>query len=80
VHDVLELDELQAIAQMVARGIGIALIPDTAGLGKWPAGVAALSLEDATFHREIGLVQRPRHSRQAVADALADCIGTAAQG
>jgi len=80
VHDVLELDELQAIAQMVARGIGIALIPDTAGLGKWPAGVAALSLEDATFHREIGLVQRPRHSRQAVADALADCIGNAAQG
>ena len=79
VHDVLELDELQAIAQLVARGIGIALIPDTAGLGKWPAGVAALPLDEATFHREIGLVQRPRHSRQAVAAALADCIGSAAQ-
>lgn len=79
VHEVLELDELQAIVQLVARGIGIALIPDTAGLGKWPAGVSALSLDEATFHREIGLVQRPRHSRQAVAAALADCIGSAAQ-
>jgi DNA-binding transcriptional LysR family regulator len=78
VQDVLELDELQAIVQLVARGIGVALIPDTAGLSKWPAGVVALSLEEATFHREIGLVQRPRHSRQAVAGALAECIGTAA--
>ena len=80
VHDVIELDELQGIVQLVARGIGVALIPDSAGLGKWPANVAALELGEATFHREIGLVQRPRHSRQAVAGALADCIGMAAKG
>ncbi|MFL9889699.1 LysR family transcriptional regulator [Paraburkholderia sp. RL17-381-BIF-C] len=79
VHDVIELDELQGIVQLVARGIGVALIPDSAGLGKWPANVAALELGEATFHREIGLVQRPRHSRQAVAGALADCIGMAAK-
>jgi DNA-binding transcriptional LysR family regulator len=78
VHDVIELDELQAIVQLVARGIGVALIPKSAGLGKWPVGVAALELGEATFQREIGLVQRPRHSRQAVADVLADCIGGAA--
>ncbi|MDI7066953.1 LysR family transcriptional regulator, partial [Klebsiella pneumoniae] len=60
--------------------IGVALIPNTTGLGRWPANVAALELGDATFHREIGLVQRPRHSRQAVAEALADCIGKAAGG
>jgi len=69
---------LQAIVQLVARGIGVALIPKSAGLGKWPARVAALELGEATFQREIGLVQRPRHSRQAVADVLADCIGEAA--
>ncbi|MFL9930173.1 LysR family transcriptional regulator [Paraburkholderia sp. RL18-103-BIB-C] len=80
VRDVIELDELQAIVQLVARGIGVALIPNTAGLGKWPASVAALELGDATFQREIGLVQRPRHSRQAVTDVLADCIGGAAAG
>ncbi|MFL9960589.1 LysR family transcriptional regulator [Paraburkholderia sediminicola] len=78
VRDVIEVDELQAIVQLVARGIGVALIPSTVGLGKWPANVVALGLGDATFQREIGLVQRPRHSRQAVADVLADCIGAAA--
>ncbi|MFM0220570.1 LysR family transcriptional regulator [Paraburkholderia dipogonis] len=78
VHDVIELDELQGIVQLVARGIGVALLPNSAGLGKWPAGVVTLELGEATFQREIGLVQRPRHSRQAVAGALADCIGVAA--
>ncbi|MBN3847479.1 MULTISPECIES: LysR family transcriptional regulator [Burkholderiaceae] len=78
VRDAIELDELQAIVQLVARGMGVALIPDTAGLGKWPASVVALELGDQTFQREIGLVQRPRHSRQAVADALAECIAEAA--
>jgi DNA-binding transcriptional LysR family regulator len=78
VRDVIELDELQGIVQLVARGIGVALLPNSAGLGKWPAGVVALDLGEATFQREIGLVQRPRHSRQAVAGALADCIAAAA--
>jgi DNA-binding transcriptional LysR family regulator len=80
VRDAVELDELQAIVQLVARGMGVALIPDTAGLGKWPASVVALELGDATFEREIGLVLRPRHSRPVVADALAECIAGAAQG
>jgi DNA-binding transcriptional LysR family regulator len=79
VRDAVELDELQAIVQLVARGMGVALIPDTAGLGKWPASVVALELGDATFEREIGLVLRPRHSRPVVADALAECIAGAAQ-
>jgi DNA-binding transcriptional LysR family regulator len=78
VRDAIELDELQAIVQLVARGMGVALVPNTAGLGKWPANVVALELGDATFQREIGLVQRPRHSRQVVADALAECIAGAA--
>ncbi|APA87354.1 LysR family transcriptional regulator [Paraburkholderia sprentiae WSM5005] len=80
VRDAVELDELQAIVQLVARGMGVALIPDTAGLDKWPASVVALELGDATFEREIGLVLRPRHSRPVVADALADCIAGAAGG
>ncbi|SDR44455.1 LysR family transcriptional regulator [Paraburkholderia tuberum] len=80
VRDAVELDELQAIVQLVARGMGVALIPNTAGLGKWPASVVALELGDASFEREIGLVLRPRHSRPVVADALAECIASAAHG
>ncbi|HXZ10041.1 MAG TPA: LysR family transcriptional regulator [Paraburkholderia sp.] len=78
VRDAIELDELQAIVQLVARGLGVALIPKTAGLGQLPRTVTALDLGDDTFHREIGLVERPRHSRQAVASQLADCISRAA--
>ncbi|MGF6596721.1 DNA-binding transcriptional LysR family regulator [Paraburkholderia sp. GAS448] len=78
VRDAIELDELQGIVQLVARGLGVALIPRTAGLGRLPKRVAALDLGDDTFYREIGLVERPRHSRQAAASQLADCISLAA--
>jgi len=78
VRDAIELDELQAIVQLVARGLGVALIPQTAGVGKLPRAVTVLELGDDTFHREIGLVERPRHSRQAEATQLADCIIRAA--
>jgi DNA-binding transcriptional LysR family regulator len=80
VHDAIELDELQGIVQLVVRGLGVALIPLSAGLGKLPRGVSAIDLGDDTFYREIGLVERPRHSRQAVAGRLADFISAAAAG
>jgi DNA-binding transcriptional LysR family regulator len=65
VNEVVELDELQAIALLVARGVGVALVPRTAGLASWPEGAVALDLGEHTFYREIGLVQS-RQSRQAV--------------
>lgn len=78
VRDAIELDELQGIVQLVARGIGVALVPQSAGLGTWPDNVVGIPLGNDTFYREIGLAQRPRHSRQPVASLLADCIGEAA--
>ncbi|MHA7682914.1 LysR family transcriptional regulator [Cupriavidus sp. PET2-C1] len=80
VQDAIELDELQGIVRLVARGLGVALIPQTAAQGPWPHGVTALPLGDDTFHREIGLVERPRHSRQPVASRLAEYISEAASG
>lgn len=80
VQDAIELDELQGIVQLVARGLGVALIPQTAAQGTWPDGVIALPLGDDTFHREIGLVERPSHSRQPVASRLAEYISEAASG
>ncbi|MBP0628520.1 LysR family transcriptional regulator [Cupriavidus sp. AcVe19-1a] len=78
VRDAIELDELQGIAQLVQRGLGVALVPIT-GTSPWPKGVVPLSLGDDTFHREIGLVERPQHSRQAAATLLAQRIAQAAQ-
>ncbi len=79
VKDSIELDELQGIAQLVLRGLGVALLPKTA-MVPWPKGVTSLDLGDATFHREVGLVERPTHSRQAAAALLAQRIAQAAEG
>ena len=78
-HDVIELDELQGMTQLVARGQGVALAPQTAAQAAWPPGTRAISLGDDTFYREIGLIERPRHSRQPIAGRLADCIDEAAR-
>ncbi|KRD47876.1 LysR family transcriptional regulator [Acidovorax sp. Root275] len=58
VHEVCEVDELEAIVRLVAQGVGIALVPETASLRRWPAAVRAINLESETFHRDIGLVHR----------------------
>lgn len=58
VQEVCELDELEAIVRLVAAGVGVALLPQTASDRRWPAGVRALDLGAHGFHREIGLVHR----------------------
>lgn len=78
VKEAIELDELQGIAQLVLRGLGVALLPETS-MTRWPKGVVPLSLGESTFHREIGLVERPSHSRQAAATLLAQRITEAAE-
>ena len=39
VRDVCEVDELDAIIQLVANGVGVALVPQPSALRRWPAGV-----------------------------------------
>jgi DNA-binding transcriptional LysR family regulator len=58
VQQVCELDELDAIVRLVANGVGIALVPQTATHRRWPAAVRAIDLGPHTFHRDIGLVHR----------------------
>ena len=82
VRDSIEVDELPGIAQLVARGLGVALVPVSDGIGAWPRGAVALDLGDDTFHRETGLVERARRAPADEPDAamrLADCIVEAAQ-
>lgn len=58
VHEVCEVDDLEAIALMVGKGLGVALLPQTADGRRWPVGVRAIDLGAQTFYRDIGLVQR----------------------
>lgn len=78
VREAIELDELQAITQLVRRGVGVALLPLSKALSL-PKGVVVKDLGDATFYREIGLVERPSESRQPVAALLAQRIAEAAE-
>ncbi|MDU8432479.1 LysR family transcriptional regulator [Pseudomonas syringae pv. actinidifoliorum] len=70
-REVCELDELDAIVKLVANGVGVALVPETATIQAWPAGVRALDLGPHTFHRDIGLVHRARRSLTEPVNVLA---------
>jgi DNA-binding transcriptional LysR family regulator len=70
VQEVCELDELDAIVGLVAQGLGVALVPQTATLQRWP-GVRAVDLGPQTFHRDIGLLHR---ARRTLAEPVRDLI------
>jgi DNA-binding transcriptional LysR family regulator len=73
-REVCELDELEAIIKLVANGVGVALVPQTATHQQWPVGVRALDLGQHTFHRDIGLVHRSRQSFTEPVRILAQLI------
>lgn len=58
VQDACEVDELEALVRLVANGVGVALVPQTATHQRWPATVRAIDLGRHTFHRDIGLLHR----------------------
>lgn len=74
VREVCEVDELEAIVELVANRVGVALVPETAALRQWPAAVRAIDLGSDTFHRDIGLVQRAAGQVSEPAWALAELI------
>jgi len=74
VQQACEVDELDAIVRLVASGVGVALVPQTAMYRRWPAGVRAVDLGPHTFHRDIGLVHRPSRSLSEPARLLAELV------
>ncbi|MEJ2802616.1 LysR family transcriptional regulator [Comamonadaceae bacterium PP-2] len=58
VRECIEIDEIDAMIELVARGVGAALVPQTHSRTNWPAGVRAIDLGPRTFYRDIGLLQR----------------------
>ncbi|WP_440092667.1 LysR family transcriptional regulator [Pseudomonas syringae] len=79
-REVCELDELDAIVKLVANGVGVALVPETATIQVWPAGVRAVDLGPHTFHRDIGLVHRARRSLAEPVNVLAQLLIAQVQG
>jgi DNA-binding transcriptional LysR family regulator len=77
VQEVCEVDELDAIVRLVANGLGIALVPQTANQRRWPAAVRSIDLGEQTFYREIGIVHRSERSLSDAARLLAHLVRNA---
>lgn len=74
VQEACEVDELDAIVYLVARGAGVALVPQTMAHQRWPAAVRAVDLGERTFYRDIGLVHRTSHNLSSPARLLVDLL------
>jgi DNA-binding transcriptional LysR family regulator len=79
VNEVVELDELQGIVGLVSQQVGVALVPHAVSL-LVPDDVAVLSLEEETFFREVGLVQRETRTPQPASVHFADCLFAVTEG
>lgn len=75
VHDAVELDEIDAIANLVRAGLGVALMPRTRHLDT--SGLRLLDLGAAGFEREIGIVIRRSADAAGVAARMAACLRAA---
>ncbi len=78
VQESIELDEIQGLFQMVANGLGVALIPMMQAHLPLPGNVRALPLGEHTFYREVGLLQVKAKAGQPVFGEPARCLREAA--
>lgn len=77
VHEAVELDEIEAIANMVRHGLGVALLPRLRRLDV--AGLRLVPLGDLAFHREIGIIGRLPFDAGSVREKMAECLAAAAE-
>lgn len=74
VNDVMELDSLETIREMVARGLGVSVLPlDESRWGDDPR-VKAWPLVQPTVYRTVGLVERRTEGRARLVAALKTCL------
>lgn len=76
VREAIELDEMEAIANLVRRGLGVALLPRTRRFDA--RGLDLYELGEAGFTRDIGLIVRLPHDPASLAGHLAECLLNAA--
>lgn len=69
----IEVDDIQAMTALVARGLGVAIVPLTEAILPLPASVRPVSLEPHPIHREIGVLHRRLFTSPAMT-ALVECL------
>jgi DNA-binding transcriptional LysR family regulator len=80
VNEAIELDEIAGLMQLVAQGLGVALVPMVDAYLPLPAGVRAISLGEKTFYREIGMLKKTRAAQGALVRDLERCVREAVGG
>lgn len=75
----IDAEDVDAMVQMVSRGLGVALVPVTRP-DFAPPNVRAVSLGDVTFYREVGMVSHRDPERGGLVTLLGDCLRKTAQG
>ncbi len=78
VQESIEIDDIEGMVQMVANGLGVALMPMVEAHLPLPREVRAISLGEHTFYREIGIIQRLPAANAAVIGPLVQCLLEAA--
>lgn len=68
----LEVDDLQAIVAVVARGLGVAIAPLTRTVTPLPPGVRVVSLGSDLIQREVGVLVRTPGSE--ILHAFVECL------
>ena len=74
VRDAMELDSLQAAAEMVGRGLGVSIMPLYEGKWQDDPRLKIWIIDRPRIGRAIGLIERQAHTRTAITAALLDCL------
>jgi len=69
----IEIDDIQAMVSLVAKGLGVAIVPLTEAIRPLPPGVRPISLGPQAIYREIGVLHRRPFTSTAVT-GLVDCL------
>lgn len=69
-HRTMELDSLDAIVMMVARGLGVAIVGERNVFPRYRGLVHAVPFGEPPLRRRIGVVRRARHRHPELVNAL----------
>ncbi|MGJ7565317.1 LysR substrate-binding domain-containing protein [Variovorax sp. GB1R11] len=74
VNEAIEVDEISGLVHLASKGLGVSLIPMVEAHLPLPPNLRVISLGEATFYREIGLLQRKLRATPPIVVQFAQCL------
>ena len=79
VNEAIEVDEISGLVHLASKGLGVSLIPMVEAHLPLPPNLRVISLGEATFYREIGLLQRKPRATPPIVAQFAQCLREASE-